>query len=420
MIKTLRRRVVIYTLLSVALVLFLIMGVINVVNFVRIDRSSDNILQYLAENGGEFPRMPEFEREDGQKIDQKNDPGRGRGGRMDMTAETPYETRYFTVTLNENGSVKEINTGKIAAVSSSDAIQMVSKALSSGKESGYDGYYKYLKKTSDGEQLFIFIDCNRDLTSFWSLLRISLLVAVFAMIAISILVILLSPRMIKPIAESYAKQKEFITNAGHELKTPMAVIESCTEVIEMQSGETKWTAGIREQIKKLTGLTGRLVALAKMDEGADNLVMTELDLSQLAEETLDGFRLASEQQERALETQIEPGIMVKGNKESLGELISILADNALKYGDPKEPITFSLTKQGKKVLLIQENSAEGLKPGNYEKLFDRFYRGDTSHSSEIAGSGIGLSMAQAIVLSHGGSITAESPDGKHLRFTVRL
>ncbi|MBQ7058960.1 MAG: HAMP domain-containing histidine kinase [Firmicutes bacterium] len=420
MIKTLRRRVVIYTLLSVALVLFLIMGVINVVNFVRIDQSSDNILQYLAENGGEFPRMPEFEREDGQKDEQKDERGRGRGGRMDMTAETPYETRYFTVTLNEDGSVKEIDTGKIAAVSSSDAIQMVNKALSSGKESGYDGHYKYLKQISDGEQLFIFIDCNRDLTSFWSLLRTSLLVAVFAMIAISILVILLSPRMIKPIAESYAKQKEFITNAGHELKTPMAVIESCTEVIEMQSGETKWTTGIREQIKKLTGLTGRLVALAKMDEGADNLVMTELDLSQLAEETLDGFRLASEQQERALETQIEAGIMVKGNRESLSELISILADNALKYGDPKEAIRFSLTKQGKKVLLIQENSAEGLKPGNYEKLFDRFYRGDTSHSSEIPGSGIGLSMAQAIVLSHGGTITAESPDGKHLRFTVHL
>ncbi|MBO4888505.1 MAG: HAMP domain-containing histidine kinase [Firmicutes bacterium] len=419
MIKTLRRRVVVYTLLSVALVLFLIMSVINIVNFLQVDRSSDNILQYLAENGGKFPRMQDFDKKDEQKDEQKNERG-GRGRRMDMTAETPYETRYFTVTLNKDGTVKEINTGKIAAVSSSDAIQMVSKVNNSGKETGYDGNYKFLRQISDEEQLFIFIDCTRDLTSVWSLVKISLLVTVLALIAISILVILLSPRMIKPVAESYAKQKEFITNAGHELKTPMAVIGSCTEVIEMQSGETKWTAGIREQVKKLTGLTSRLVALAKMDEGTDSLVMTNLNLSELAEETLEGFRLTAEQQERPLETKIDPEIMIHGNPDSLSELISILADNAFKYGDPQKPIVFSLTKQGKKTTLIQENSAEGLTAGSYDKLFDRFYRGDTSHSNDIPGSGIGLSMAQAIVTAHGGSISAESPDGKILRFTVKL
>ena len=389
MIKKLRWRVVGFTVLSVALVLFLLMGMINVANYIRVDRSVDEMLNFLAENGGDFPRHG-----DRDKNEEKPDESKHR--HVDMNPETPYETRFFTVTLASDRTVRTINTGKIAAVSSEQAVQMVSKAQETGKSTGYDGNYKYLKTQSGEDVLYIFVDCNRDITSARSFLQISFLIALGGLIAISLLVILLSPRMIRPIAESYSKQKEFITNAGHELKTPMAVIESCTEVIEMQSGETKWTSGIREQVKKLTSLTSRLVALAKMDEGPTNLIMTEL------------------------ETNIEGGITLHGNQESLSELISILADNAIKYGDPNEPISFSLTRQGKKILMIQENSAKGLKAGNYDQLFDRFYRGDTSHSSSIPGSGIGLSMAQAIVSAHGGTISAHSPDAKHLRFTIKL
>ncbi len=413
MIKKLRWRVVGYTVLSVALVLFVLMGLINAANYIRVDRSADELLNFLAENGGDFPRRGDHEKDE----EKPEDSGRRR---FDMNPETPYETRFFTVTLASDGTVRTINTGKIAAVSSEQAVQMVSKAQEDGKSTGYDGNYKYLQTQSGEDLLFIFVDCNRDLASARGFLQISFLITLGGLIAISLLVILLSPRMIRPIAESYTKQKEFITNAGHELKTPMAVIESCTEVIEMQSGETKWTSGIRDQIKKLTSLTSRLVALAKMDEGPTNLIMTDVDLSQVAEETLNGFRLTAEQQERKLETNIEEAITIHGNQESLSELISILADNAMKYGDPDEPISFSLTRQGKKIMLIQENSAEGLKAGNYDQLFDRFYRGDTSHSSSIPGSGIGLSMAQAIVSAHGGTISAYSPDAKHLRFTIKL
>lgn len=413
MIKKLRWRVVGYTVLSVALVLVVLMGLINAANYIQVDRSADELLNFLAENDGDFPRRGNHDK-DGEKTEDSD------RHLFHMNPETPYETRFFTVTLASDGTVRTINTGKIAAVSSEQAVQMVSKAQNNGKSTGYDGNYKYLKTQSGDDFLFIFVDCTRDLTSARSFLQTSFLIALGGLLAISLLVILFSPRMIRPIAESYTKQKEFITNAGHELKTPMAVIESCTEVIEMQSGETKWTSGIREQVKKLTSLTSRLVALAKMDEGPTNLIMTEVDLSQIVEETLNGFRLTAEQQERKLETNIEGGITLHGNQESLSELISILADNAIKYGDPNEPISFSLTRQGKKIILIQENSAEGLKAGNYDQLFDRFYRGDTSHSSSIPGSGIGLSMAQAIVSAHGGTISAYSPDAKHLRFTIKL
>ena len=447
MVSKLRKRVILYTVASVVLVLALLMGIINAVNYMDKDRSADEILYYLAENGGDFPRdmrhgpedvgMPpeaggymgeepsdsdedwlEDDDEDRFEYEDFFDEDMFSHGRM--TEETPFETRFFSVTLKEDGTVKEINTGKIAAVSSSEAAEMANRAAASGKTTGYDGNYKYLISDNNGETLYIFLDCTRDLESVRSFLKISILVSLLGALAISLLVVILSPKMIRPVAESYAKQKEFITNAGHELKTPMTVIGSCTEVIEMQSGETKWTAGIKDQVKKLTDLTNHMVALAKMDEGGMDLTMEEVDLSGLVNEALEGFSLKAEHQGRNFEKNIEEGITVKGDPTMLTELVSILADNALKYGSPDKPVSFTLSKRGKKAVLTEENHAEGLTKGDLDKFFDRFYRGDTSHNSNTPGSGIGLSMARSIAEAHGGTINAESPDGERIVITAVL
>ena len=447
MVSKLRKRVILYTVASVVLVLALLMGIINAVNYMDKDRSADEILYYLAENGGDFPRdmrhgpedvgMPPeaggymgeepsdsdedwLEDDDEDRFEDEDffDEDMFSHGRM--TEETPFETRFFSVTLKEDGTVKEINTGKIAAVSSSEAAEMANRAAASGKTTGYDGNYKYLISDNNGETLYIFLDCTRDLESVRSFLKISILVSLLGALAISLLVVILSPKMIRPVAESYAKQKEFITNAGHELKTPMTVIGSCTEVIEMQSGETKWTAGIKDQVKKLTDLTNHMVALAKMDEGGMDLPMEEVDLSGLVNEALEGFCLEAEHQNRSFEKNIEEGITVKGDPTMLTELVSILADNALKYGSPDKPVSFTLSKRGKKAVLTEENHAEGLTKGDLDQFFDRFYRGDTSHNSETPGSGIGLSMARSIAEAHGGTINAESPDGERIIITAVL
>lgn len=430
MVNKLRKRVILYTVASVVLVLALLMGIINAINYVDKDRNAEEILYFLAENGGAFPKDmdrgpggnmppdPDRSMREGGSYDDDDRFGDGLFSRDTMTKETPFETRYFSVTLKDDGTIKEINTGNIAAVSSSEAAEMANRAAAKGKETGYDGNYKYLIYDNDGETLYVFLDCTRDLNAVRSFLKISILVSLLGTLAISVLVVLLSPSMIRPVAESYAKQKEFITNAGHELKTPMTVIGSCTEVIEMQSGETKWTAGIKEQVKKLTDLTDHMVALAKMDEGVDDLAMEEVDLSGLVSEALDGFSLKAEHQNRVLVKEIEEGISINGNPTLLTELVSILADNALKYGAADKPIIFTLEKNGKKAVLTEENYAEGLTKGNLDRLFDRFYRGDTSHSSETPGSGIGLSMARSIAEAHKGTINAESPDGERIIITA--
>lgn len=336
------------------------------------------------------------------------------------TVETPYETRYFSVVFGENGKLSSVDTSKIAAVSSSQAVQMAKELRDTEATSGYYGNYKYLADNIDGKTLYVFLDCTKNIQGEKQLLLISVLVSVVGILVIFLIVVLLSPRMIRPVAESYEKQKQFITNAGHEIKTPLAVIDSCADVIELEQGESKWTLGIRGQVQRLGALTAQLTSLARLDEQGGTVPLEEFDLSGQVEDVLSTFRLLAENQGLTLEEDVAPDITYTGNAPLLEELCSILLDNAVKYAAPGGTIVFSLRKKGRKVLLRCENPAEGLSQGRQKHLFDRFYRGDVSHGTEKPGYGIGLSMAEAIVEVHRGRIEAESPDGVRFIITATL
>ena len=483
MINRLRKRVIALTMIAVFIVLLIIMGIVNAANYVSTNNSVDELLDMLEENGGTFAAFGKHDHgagPGGQMMGPKGDNGYADqavdsdGVRTGMTKETPYETRFFSVTLeDETKELTRMDTSRIAAVTKDEALEMAIAASESGKtssyvktsDSSYDSVYKYravkLNQGSDdaiGSTMYIFVDVTKNIDSVKRFLLISLLVSVGGLVAIGAFVIALSPMMIKPIAESYEKQKKFITNAGHELKTPLAVIKSCNEVVELENGESKWTNAISQQVDRLTNLTGQLVALSKMDESADafgEFEKTDVDLSAVLIETLSPFFLVAKNKGLNLNCEIEgkeigesitkgsifdgtemagnkipldseyPSVTVHGNKASLTELISILIDNAMKYTSDNGNIKFTLSKSGNKVTLTEENTADGLEKGNMNILFDRFYRGDQSHtrsdadgSDEPGGYGIGLSMAQAIVNAHGGKITAESPDGTTLKFTA--
>ncbi len=425
------------------LVLAVIMAVINTASFINSDNEASALLALLADNGGSFgramnddepPQLPEINGQSGgsstpppEKPGNDNElnqnrrfANRGNGMRDNFTAETPYETRFFTVVLKENGDLSSVNTGMIAAVTADEAIELAQTVRSKGNTSGYQLEYKYLASETDEGTMYIFVDRSRALRSVRDFLTISLLVALGAAVAIFILVFIFSGIVIKPIAESYEKQKKFITNAGHELKTPLAVINSCTEVIELEQGESKWTSGITAQTKRLSELTNELVALARMDENGTNLTIEEFPLSETISEILDPFSLMAEQKGLGFATEIQPDITYKGDKSSIAKLCSIMADNAVKYCTDGGNIKFTLARKNRRIVFSSENSADGTEKGAHPELFDRFHRGDTSHSGDIPGYGIGLSMAQSIVTAHGGKIEAFSKDGKSLTITVKL
>ena len=404
MIRKLRWSFVRVTMLSAALVLVILMGLVNILNYVQRDSTDRAILTLLAENGGRFPQD-----------------GKLHGGRFQrLTAEDVYGVSYFSVSLGADGTVLYMDASRAPWIDTADAVTMAQTLQKAGQTSGVYGEYKYTASYHGADVMYIFLTWSQNMAAIRSFFVNSVIVTVIGLAVLFGLAWLLSDRAVRPIAESYEKQKSFITNAGHELKTPLAVIGSSTDVIEIENGESQWTRSIHSQVERLTSLTQQLIALARMDEGAANLVLEDVDLSALVSDTLDPFSMMAEAAGIPFAAEIAPDIRLHTSRDAVEKICAILADNAVKYTAPGGGIRFSLTRENGRVILREENPAEGLSPGRQERLFDRFYRADASHSSEKPGYGLGLPLARSLAEALGGSVTANSPDGKTLVVTVHL
>lgn len=236
-----------------------------------------------------------------------------------------------------------------------------------------------------------------------------------------ILLLLLSKRIVRPVAESYEKQKQFITDAGHELKTPLTIIGADADLAEMECGENQWIQDIRRQTQRLTELTQDLIYLSRMEEEGLSLQSIDFPLSDVAEEMAHSFLPLAQNQGKRLEIAVQPMLSFRGDEKSIRQLCSILLDNALKYSPQEGELLFRLEKQGKNILLsVSNTTSQPIKKEELCHLFDRFYRTDPSHNSQTGGYGLGLSIARSIVTAHKGKIRAESPQESVLTIQVTL
>lgn len=402
MIRQLRRKFILISMCSVAAVLLILMAGINIVNAVRVDDNADELLSLLTEHQGSFPPTTIV-------------PHRGQ---RPFSAETPFETRYFSVVLNSSGQAVRINTASIAAVTEEAAVRYAQVAAARNRDEGYMGVYKYKRVAASNGTLYLFLDRERELSTLRSFFLSSLYISLGGLAAVFLLIVLLSRRVIRPIAESYEKQKRFITDASHELKTPLTIIDANTEVLELEHGENEWTASIKNQVGRLASLTDSLTALCRMEETGNTQHTVDFSLSDAVREALEPFEAPATQCGKKLCVDVEDGITLHGDERAIRQLVSLLADNAVKYAAEGGCIRFSLKQQGKHPVLQCYNPVDTIEPGNQEHLFERFYRGDPSRSSEVSGSGIGLSIAKAIVTSMNGHITAHSADGHSLCITA--
>ena len=336
--------------------------------------------------------------------------------------EMPYESRFFTVTVNEAGDVLSVDTGKIAAVDMADAVEYAQEALESGKERGFIDDYRWRKADTEDGALLLFLDCGRNLDTFRSFLLTSIAVSALGLLAVFLLILAFSGRVVRPVAESYEKQKRFITDAGHEIKTPLAIIEADADVLEMElDGESEWLSDIRLQTRRLTDLTNDLVYLSRMEERADAAPFVDFPLSDIVDETAQSFHSRAMQKRQTFTGEIERNLTLHGDEKAIRQLVSILLDNAVKYAPEDGVIRLKLARQGKNAALsVWNTTAAPIPRESLDKLFDRFYRTDPSRSSETGGHGIGLSIAKAVVGAHRGKITAETDDGQSLRITALL
>lgn len=410
MIKKLQRKFVLIAMASVFLVMSLVIGSINGINIYQINQKIDGLLRILAENDGNFPKFNQ---------DKPKKPMNRQNG-IHITPETPYETRYFVIYTDESNAITQVDTLHIAAITADEAVEYGEKILSGHKWKGYIGNYKYLMTEKDGKRTIVVLDCSSDRTTSMTFLFISTLIGLISFLVVFLLVSIFSRKAIHPVVESMEKQKQFITDAGHEIKTPLAIIQANTEVLEMIEGGNEWTGSIRNQISRLDSLIKNLLTLSQMEEGKIEIVFTDFSLSDAVFEASAPFEAVACSQGKTLRFQIEKGISFHGDEAGIRQLVSILLDNAMKYSNDLGTIEVSLSRQGKNKKLTVYNTVDEVPKGSLERLFDRFYRADSSRSRETGGYGIGLSIAQNIVKAHKGKITPHSANDNAIWFTVLL
>ena len=363
-----------------------------------------------------------------------------------ISDEAPYETRYFSVYIDSNNSIIYSHMTNIASVSEDTARQYVSQVLANGKDTGFvESRYRYavagfdqaalnqatseassgsavstLQNTdlSGAARVIVFVDCRNNLISFFRTLVGSVVISVVGWLLVLLLVIGTSKLIFRPVEISEMRQKQFLTDASHELKTPLAIIEANTEVMELEAGETQWTKSTKNQVKRLSGLVSQMVALTRIDESELGGKPEEIDYTKVVKESVEPYIAPAKLGDKKVITDIEEGVILRGNEKNIRQLLGLLMDNSVKYSTKGTDILVGLKKHGRKTVLTVYNKTSGLPEGNNDILFERFYRADASRNSETGGSGIGLSVAKSIVERSKGKITAVNEDGESLLITV--
>ena len=411
MINKLKRKFLIISTVSMFILMAVLVLIMNIINYREVVSDADSVLDVLAQpnlpifSEWEFPDKPE-------EISGFVPPG--------MSIEVPYESRFFVVRVSADGEIMKSDLSRIVSVDSESAKEYITTALESSRKRGFIGNFRYAKAADQDGTLSTFLDCGRKLDSFKSFLWTTVTVGLAGCFVVFIAFIFAADRIVSPIAESYEKQKRFISDAGHEIKTPLTIINANVDLLE-SDGEKEELTDIRIQTKRLTELTNNLVMLSKMEEAEHTIQKVEFPLSDLVSETVSSFRAPAVSRGLDLEAGIAKDITMNGSPDMIRQLVSILLDNAVKYSSEGGKIAVGLSAHRKSVILSVENtSAEKISEDDLPRVFDRFYRTDKSRNSETGGNGIGLSVAKAITEAHGGSISASTKTGHEFCVTVTL
>lgn len=325
------------------------------------------------------------------------------------------EEHYFIVGFNDDGTVYDKDFIHIFTITEEYGTLLATNIYSEGKQNGKIDDLRWGRGVKEDKTYIAFVDLKDHIQYFKNFLTISTSVSAGCYVLIFGLILLASKIAFITSEDSFKKQKTFITNASHELKTPLTIISTDLEIIEMDYGKNEWTESIRDQINRLTNMTNQLVTLARLNEtDTHNYEFSEFDLTSLAHECIDAFKPSYERAGFKLKSRISQNLTMKGNRFLINEMIYIFLDNALKYAKAETTIEFKIEKTKDKLSFKFSNEAEGLEELNTKLMFERFYR---SSNSTKPGSGIGLSIAQEIVQLHKGKINA-TVEGNKITFTM--
>lgn len=402
MIKKLRWKFIAVAMISIIVVLMAIIGTITLINYNKTVDNIDKVLTVLVDNDGKFNGL-DFGDDNLKNTDVNNnkDNLNHQKDYGEFTKETPYWTRFFSVKFTNSNPDPAVDTSMIASVSKEEAINMAKETIDSNSMIGFYGAYRYKVKIADDFKLVVFVDCTKEMRSIRYFVFTGTWISLVGIIAVFIIVFIFSKIVFNPVKRIYDKQKRFVTNAAHELKTPLTIISSNNELIDAEYNSLDETQAIDKQVKKLTIMINNLTLLSKLDEEDKNVDLKEkVDLTKLSNDLIEPFKVIFESRNIKFNFFVDDNCYIKGNTNLISQLLSLLIDNANKYA--LTYIDFEVRIVGKGVELKTSNDAD-IDEKNPNLLLERFYRNDKARG-KIEGSGIGLSVVNEIVKLHKGTI----------------
>ena len=401
MVSRLRRKFIALGTAAVVLIVFVVLAALNLASFYDEGSRIEAVLSYITRHDGKLPEK--------RIVDEG----------FDYTPEFAFQTRYYWAKFSEDGALLATDASHIAAVTDEEAealaTRLVHGANLRGNYEADSAYYAYLvTKLEGGGSFVVVMDCTREMQMVWNGVRFSVLVGLLCVLLYIALVACFSRCLVAPFVRNLKSQRQFVTNASHELKTPIAIISANTEVLEITMGKNQWTETILKQVKRLSGLVNDMVALAKLEERvSDHFHPIDVNCAETAREVAASFELPAKEQGKRIVMEIEDGVHVLADQRIIYTLMNVLVDNAVKYADDGGDVQIALAsgRRGRGMVFSVTNpyaAGEGI---DYSRFFERFYREDASHNSEKAGYGIGLTIAAEIVSYLKGKLAVRYKDG---------
>ncbi|MBQ9264960.1 MAG: hypothetical protein IJ189_12230 [Clostridia bacterium] len=437
MIRRLKIRLIALVAAGLLLASAILVLAINWMNVQSLTRQAGQVLAMLAENGGQRPTIREREagsrmegmlpldkpegtmmpgRPEGTVPPDMPDGGRGSNRPNREVRNAADFSNYYLVHLNEDGTVKSWESDRSELYTDAQISALVEAACKRNTTSGRIGD-AFFRRSGN---LLIVVDATVDFQNARSFLRATVLVAVIQWAVLSLGAAALIHRMVKPVDEAMEKQKQFVWDASHELKTPLAVISANAEVLSGEIGENQSLQYIQSEVRRTDHLVQNLLTLARMEKGTAQWKRGPFDLSRALLSVALPFESAVYEAGKTFETQIPAGVSYTGDEEMIQQLVMILLSNAVKYSDDGGRITLTLESKGDKRIIRVHNTGPAIPAADQERIFDRFYRVDSSHNRETPGNGLGLAIARTITDAHKGKIAVVSEEGKGTTFTVTL
>ncbi|KRL96982.1 sensor histidine kinase [Liquorilactobacillus satsumensis] len=389
MIQKFRYRFIGLSTAALFIVLLTVIGSIIGISAYRAKQQINNVLIILSQNDGQINSQINT-----QNVKKRFGPS--------FNQESLYQYRYFSVSFDKKGKQTALDDTHIISISRDTIMDLGRRVYRSGRKDGtirsVMSNYSYKVTHKHGKTNIVFLDESVIMESTNNIMEIGLFLGAISLLLFTLILIAFSKRAIKPIVQAEKRQKEFITNAGHELKTPLSIIKANTELQELMNGKSEWTTSNEQQVDRLTRLINNLISLARMEE-QPKVTLTTIDASATFKRATDSFKAIIMQEDKTFKVKVMPGLKIRADENSFYELCNILLDNANKYCDDKGTVTAYLTtdKRQRRVTLLVGNTYVAGKNSNYSRFFERFYRDDKSHNSQKKGFGIGLSMAQSLI-----------------------